>query len=93
MCHSELTREFDTPVVRIAKRILARPAEVGARTIVYGACAGPDSHGQYVPDCRIEAPKGVCQVEDVANVKRALWKELGVKLEVIQHGVTNFVGT
>jgi hypothetical protein len=91
MCHSELTREFDTPIVRIAKRVLACPAEVGARTIVYGACAGPESHGQYVPECRIEASKGVCQTKDVVKVQKALWKELGVKLENIQHGVTNSV--
>jgi hypothetical protein len=91
MCHSELTREFNTPIVRVAKKILARQAEAGARTIVYGACAGPESHGQYMPDCRIEAPAGVCQKEDTQNVQKALWKELGVRLEGIRHGVTDCI--
>jgi hypothetical protein len=91
MCHSELTREFNTPIVRVAKRILARPTGVGARTIVYGACAGPESHGQYVPDCRVEAPAGVCRDEDTEKVQKALWKELGVRLEGIRPGVTNCI--
>jgi hypothetical protein len=93
MCHSELTREFNTPIVRMAKRVLARPAEAGARTIVYGACAGPESHGQYVPDCRIEAPAGVCQKEDTEKMRKVLWKELGVRLEGIQHAVTDCILT
>jgi hypothetical protein len=91
MCHSELTREFATPVVRMVQKILARPAEVGARTIVHGAGAGPESHGQYIPDCKIETPMGICQKEDTTKVQKVLWKELKAKIEGIQHGATNCI--
>ena len=88
MCHSELTREFDTAVVRAAKGVLARPTEVGARTIVYGASFGPKSHGQYLPDCQIEAPAGIFKEKDIGEVQGRLWRELKGKLEAIQPGVT-----
>lgn len=88
MCHSELTREFDSPVVRLAKKILARTTEVGSRTIVHGASFGPKSHGQYLPDCKIEMPMGICKGEEAGGLQSRVWEELKGKLEAIQPGVT-----
>lgn len=53
LCMSELDRNAN-PVVHtiiwVIRLILARSTEVGARTLVYGACAGPDSHGEFMSD-------------------------------------------
>lgn len=88
MCHSELTREFNTPIVRIVQNTFARTTEAGSRTIVYGASLGPESHGQYVPDCKIGTPVGVCQKQEAGEIQTKLWEELKEKLEAIQLDVT-----
>lgn len=89
MCHSELTREFSTVVVRLVQKLIARTAEVGSRTIVCGASVGKAGHGQYIPDCKIESPKGVCQRPDALEMQHRFWLELKEILETIQHGVTS----
>lgn len=88
MCHSTLTREFDTLPVRIVQGILARTTEVGSRSIVCGASFGGESHGQYVPDCKIEMPMGVGKEKDVGEIQSRVWEELKEKLEAIRPGVT-----
>lgn len=76
------------PVLRLFVRLTARPAEVGARTIVYGASAGPGSHGQYVPDCKVAQTAGLTAGVAGASVQERVWTELKEKLEKIQPGVT-----
>ena len=74
--------------MRFAKTLLARKTEVGARTLVYGASIGPESHGQYVPDCKITQTGGLCKGEDGAELQKRIWEELKQKLESIRPGVT-----
>lgn len=53
LCHSELTRKVPTALgwfVFVLKGIFARTTEVGSRTLVAGAHAGPSSHGQFMSD-------------------------------------------
>ena len=88
MCHSELTREFSNLAVRLVQKILARATEVGSRTIVYGASAGAESHGQYLPDCQVGSPRGVCKEKDADKTQSRFWEELKAQLESIQPGVT-----
>ena len=90
-CQSELGREVtqDSAIARFLIRILARPTEVGARTLVYGASeAGPESHGQYVPDCKITPTVGLTKGKEGAALQERFWSELRVKLEDIKPGVT-----
>lgn len=88
-CHSGLHREYDNRAVRIAIKILARSTEVGARTLVHGASVGPESHGQYVPDCKITPTAGLTEGKAGARVQTRVWLELKQKLEAIQPGVTS----
>ena len=86
-CHSSLAREVaESLAFRLFAAAAARPTEVGARTLVHGASAGPESHGQYVPDCKIAAVKGLAS--DSALQGR-VWKELRSKLEGIRPGITS----
>ncbi len=52
-CWSNLVR-FDSglkmAVMNIWRTLLARTTEVGARTLVAGIIAGPESHGKYMSD-------------------------------------------
>jgi len=68
--------------------MFARPTEVGARTVVYGALAGPESHGQYVPDCKIMPSLGLAGGEEGKRLQERVWGELREVLEGIREGVT-----
>lgn len=68
-CQSELHREYAYLAVRILIKILARKTEVGARTLVYGASVGAQSHGQYVPDCKIKPTAGLTRARRESNYR------------------------
>lgn len=57
-CHSDFGRErsswIKVAVFEVAKFLLARTTEVGSRTLVAGAEAGEESHGEYMADGKIE---------------------------------------
>jgi hypothetical protein len=88
-CASELHREYSNAFVDFLVRILARKTEVGARTLVYGASVGEESHGQYVPDCKITPLKGLGNGKEGAKLQHRVWTELKLKLEKIQPGATS----
>ena len=69
--------------------MLARRTEVGARTLVHGASVGPESHGQYVPDCKITPTAGLTKGKEGDELQERVWAELRQKLEAIQTGVTS----
>jgi hypothetical protein len=54
LCHSELARDAGWGLA-IMKFFLARSTEVGSRTLIAAACAGHDSHGQYMDGGKITA--------------------------------------
>ena len=88
-CQSELHREYDNFAIRIIIKMLARPTEVGARTLVHGASAEPESHGQYVPDCKITPTAGLARGKEGAELQNRVWLELKEKLEAILPGVAS----
>ncbi|KAL8906732.1 MAG: hypothetical protein Q9207_001858 [Kuettlingeria erythrocarpa] len=53
LCHSELTREGSWSTY-ILKLLLARTTEVGSRNFLWATQAGPESHGGYIANCRVE---------------------------------------
>ena len=56
-CHSELARNATgTTLVRlkVMKYLLARTTEEGSRTLVHATVAGPESHGVFLHDCKLE---------------------------------------
>ncbi|PQE15855.1 short-chain dehydrogenase protein [Rutstroemia sp. NJR-2017a BBW] len=91
-CQSELGRDYDNFAVRALTKIFARPTEVGARTLVYGASAGLESHGQYLPDCKMKETVGLTKGKAGAELQGRVWLELRLKLEAIQEGITTLPG-
>lgn len=89
LCHSELGREAPF-FLTIMKFFLARTTEVGSRTLVASAAAGPESHGKYMTDAKVddEALSPFVRSEDGAKASHKVWKELSEILESIQPGVT-----
>jgi hypothetical protein len=71
----------------VIKAILARSTEVGSRTLVHAASAGPESHGQYLSDCRIALPSDFVLSAEGALAQERVWTELVQKLESIHTGI------
>jgi hypothetical protein len=73
MCNSDIDRNGH-PIARFVmyfvRLLLARSTEVGARTLVYGACAGPESHGQMMSDGKNQ------------DVERWIYSPMGKKAQV-----------
>ncbi len=88
LCHSELSRESGWGLA-ILKFLLARSTEVGSRNLVHAASMGPESHGQYVSDCKIEQPSRYVMSSEGWKDQQRVWGELGGKLERIEKGVTS----
>jgi hypothetical protein len=90
LCHSKLARDAG-PFLAFVKFLLARTTEVGSRTLVAAAVAGPESHGKYMSDARIndDTLSDFVKSADGKKASKKVWKELSDILESIQPGVTS----
>ena len=88
-CQSNLIREAGYGrAAEKAMNAVARPAEVGARTVVHGACAESGAHGQYLADCEVKCVGGHAKEgEKSTHLQKRVWEELRIKLEVIRPGL------
>lgn len=89
LCHSELAREAGM-ALSIMKFFLARSTEVGSRTLVASALAGPESHGKYMDDGVVaeEELSPFVRSEEGGKVASKVWKELSEILEKTEPGIT-----
>jgi retinol dehydrogenase-12 len=86
-CHSSLMRDVGFAQY-IAKFVMgARTTEVGSRTLVNAASFSPDSHGQYLSDCKIEETAPFVNSEEGKMEQKRVWTELVTVLEKIQPGI------
>jgi NAD(P)-dependent dehydrogenase (short-subunit alcohol dehydrogenase family) len=91
LCHSSLTREatgFRGLMFGIMKLVLARSTEVGSRTLVASAAAGPESTGQYMSECVVKPPSEFVRSEEGSKTQERVFKELVDILEKIQPGIS-----
>jgi len=89
LCHSELARDSGFGLA-ILKFFLARTTEVGGRTLVASATAGPESNGKYFHDGEIhdDVLSTFVTSKDGKETSAKVWYELKIILEKIQPGVT-----
>lgn len=79
-CHSRLTRESESKplgkiIVGTFKQIVARPTEVGSRTIVH-AVVTPDQkplHGQYITACAVAGESDFLSTPEGLRLRSSLW--------------------
>ncbi|KAF2733222.1 NAD(P)-binding protein [Polyplosphaeria fusca] len=89
-CVSNLTHEIDGgAAIRIMQKLMGRTTEVGARTLVTAASAGPATHGKIVIDNWVPKDKGMVKGHQGRVLQDRLWRELRDILEGIEPGVTN----
>ena len=88
-CHSELMRNMDNIGLRVLKAMLCRSTEMGSRTLVHaGVGIGPESHGKFLSDCKIEKCAKLVEGPEGPELQRRVWAELSQALEHIQPGIT-----
>jgi retinol dehydrogenase-12 len=87
LCHSELMREAHLVGLVIKFLMGARTTEVGSRTLVHATHAGPESHGQYMGDCKIQPVAPFVTSDEGKKFQVKWWKELSAKLEGIHPGI------
>ncbi|CZR63677.1 related to light induced alcohol dehydrogenase Bli-4 [Phialocephala subalpina] len=86
-CKSDFDREstgLKAVVMGVLKFLIARTTEAGSRTLLAGATAGEESHGQYMTNCVVDKPSPLVLSEEGAVLQKKLWDQLLKKLEVIQ---------
>lgn len=90
MCHSELSRDQGS-FASVVKFLVARTTEVGSRTLVAAAAAGPESHGKYMTDGKVNdsALSSFVRGREGVEVQRRVWNELRDILEKISPGITD----
>ena len=90
LCQSELSRHAGIELT-IMKALVARTAEQGSRTLVAGACGGPETHGRYMDKCVVAEPGSLLTRPGAEKTQRRLWDELMDKLDRIAPGVSGYL--
>ncbi|TVY83916.1 Short-chain dehydrogenase/reductase tropG [Lachnellula suecica] len=67
-------------IVNFMKRIVGRKVEVGARAITDAAVHGPDAHGQYLQECKVQPKAALVYKDEGDRVTQLLWKETMAEL-------------
>jgi len=90
-CHSSLGRGITglkSLVMAFMKLLLARTTEMGSRTLVAAAAAGPETMGEYMTECKVAAPSAFVTSEDGKKTQERVYTELMDILEKIQPGIS-----
>ncbi|KAH8650028.1 putative short-chain dehydrogenase/reductase family protein [Xylariales sp. PMI_506] len=71
--------------------VLGRKPEEGARTLVWAAYGGRETHGKYLDDCKVAESKtsDFSRSEEGMRTQQRVWDELMLKLETIVPGIAN----
>lgn len=91
LCRSDILREATWPGYLLRLVFWARPAEVGARTLVLAADAGPRSKGRYLSDGEVQDVPPFLENEEGAEAQARVWEELVEILEEIHPGIGRYV--
>ncbi|KIX05112.1 uncharacterized protein Z518_05984 [Rhinocladiella mackenziei CBS 650.93] len=95
LCVSSLDRD-SILILRIIgyilRYLLGRSPEVGARTLVYGACAGPDSHGEFMSDGQNQGVEQWIYSDMGKKVQKKLFEQTMKVLEARKQEIGKKVG-
>ena len=86
LCRSSLSRSFrgiQSYFFEVIKFLVARKTEVGGRTLVAAAEAGPESHGKYMSECQVGDPSPFVRSDEGEETQERVYTELMAILEKI----------
>ncbi|KEF52195.1 uncharacterized protein A1O9_11822 [Exophiala aquamarina CBS 119918] len=87
LCVTNLLRDFSM-AEKMVVRMIGRSSEHGARTLVHGATAGPETHGQYLSECEIKDASPFVRSTEGDQTAERLWLELVDIYEKVSPGCT-----
>ncbi|EXJ53971.1 hypothetical protein A1O7_09308 [Cladophialophora yegresii CBS 114405] len=87
-CKTDLFRTNDGVMVKVMNKAMGRESEHGARTLVHGAVAGQESHGQYLSECQVKKYSAFVKSAEGDRTARRLWQELSAIYEGLKPGCT-----
>jgi len=97
LTHTELANRtpsrFEYWAAQVLKLFFARTVEVGARTLIAGACAGPDSHGKYMEDGKNCEPDIMCHEAELEANQRKTYVQTLAYLEQLEPGISKNIAT
>ncbi|ETI19424.1 hypothetical protein G647_09258 [Cladophialophora carrionii CBS 160.54] len=87
-CRTDLFRTHEDVVLKVMYKTIGRESEHGARTLVHGAVAGQESHGQYLSECQVKKYSAFVRSAEGDRTAQRLWQELSSLYEGIKPGCT-----
>jgi retinol dehydrogenase 12 len=88
-CATDLFRNEDVGAGRkMALKLIGRSSEQGSRTLVHGAVAGEEVHGQYLSECQVKPASPFVRSKEGEKLQKMIWEELMAKLEKISPGIS-----
>lgn len=91
-CATELSRYYDKgKIVGAIFSMIGRTAEAGSRTLVHGATAGEETHGQYLSECLVKTESAFVRSQGGDRIQKRLWKELSDIIEKLAPGAVSGV--
>ena len=75
-------------VIYLMKKLMARTIEVGSRTLVAGACAGPKSHGKFMSDGENQEVVAWILTLEGQGIQKAIFEQTMAELEKIEPGIS-----
>lgn len=96
-CRSALNRDINPPLVALIaikaiQFIFERTTEVGSRTYVYGAAAGPESHGELMSDGELQQVESWIYTDTGKKVQAKLFDQTMTVLEQRRPGIGRAIG-
>ncbi|KIW63071.1 hypothetical protein PV04_09949 [Phialophora macrospora] len=88
LCKTSLFRTHDEAALSLMLKMIGRESEHGARTLVHGAVAGKESHGQYLSECRVKKYSPFVKSAEGDRTAKRLWQELSAIYEQVKPGCT-----
>lgn len=88
-CRTPLFRNEQGAALRAGMRIMGREGEEGSRTLVLGALAGKESHGQYMSEGVVRSASKWTRSSEGQAVSQRLWDEVLAIAEQVSPEVRN----
>jgi len=86
-CTTALFRNDGGMAVKMSLMIMGRPADVGARALVHGACeTGREAHGKYLSENKVKKTSAWCHSKEGTEMGSRVWKEVVAIAEGVKPG-------
>ncbi|KIX03755.1 uncharacterized protein Z518_07308 [Rhinocladiella mackenziei CBS 650.93] len=88
LCATNLFRTHTETSTKVLVKVMGRPSEYGARTLVHAGTAGKETHGQYLSECEVKKYSAFVKSAEGDRTAKTLWNELSAVYEDVNPGCT-----